>query len=236
MFVNGHRLFMHAEIKIISFLVFGSAMSFGRAQELLLGGILLLIAYGLFGRHCLGQAIRIALRLRWFFLSIAIVYGLFSPGRLLFPAWAWGPTYEGLLQGGERVAGLLLIVFAVNLLLRTTGQGELIAGILWCLRPLSWLGVPHERLAVRIALVLETVTQVQELYRHGRREGEDAAATGRLMGAGAAVNRLFHTVYEKAETAPLQEITLPQRLAIPLWQWGIPLALGALFYGPFSLH
>jgi energy-coupling factor transporter transmembrane protein EcfT len=223
---------MHAEVKIISFLIFGAAMSFGDAEELIMGTIVLVLAYGLFARHSVASAMRILMRMRWFFLSIAIVYGFFSPGRLLFPQIAWGPTYEGLLQGGHRIGGLVMIVFAVNLLLRTTPQAALISGVLWCLHPLSWLGVPHERLAVRIALILDVVRQVQDLYRHGRRDPE--VPTGlrqRLMGMGAATNRLFQSVHDKAETEPLQTIALPERAAIPLWQWGVPLALSAVFFG-----
>jgi energy-coupling factor transport system permease protein len=223
---------MHAEVKIVSFLVFGAAMSFGAVEELIVGTIVLVLSYALFARHYVVSALRISLRMRWFFLSIIIVYGFFSPGRLLLPNVTWGPTYEGLLQGGQRIAGLLMIVFAINLLLRTTSQPALVSSVLWCLHPLSWLGVPHERLAVRIALILDVVTKVQDVYRHGRRNPKPVTGlAARFKRMGATTNRLFQSVHEKAESAPLETITLPERVAIPFWQWGVPLALGAVFFG-----
>lgn len=225
---------MHPAIKIVSFLVFGASVSFGGDWALMLG-LLLLIGFYLWGPlERLFSALRLLARMRWFFLSIAMVYVFFSPGRLLFSTLPWGPTWEGLREGMTRIGVLVLIVLAVNLLLRTTARDDLTAAILWCLKPLSWLGLPHERLAVRIALTLDTVGEVQGVYRHGPRGDETQVArqpvTVRLARIGETAKRLFVTVAERAESAPLHAIELPEESRPPLLQWLFPFILGAAFF------
>lgn len=225
---------MHPAIKIASFLVFGASISFGGDKALIFGMLLLAIFYLLGPLDRLYPVLRLLARMRWFFLSIALVYVFFSPGRLVFSSLpSWGPTWEGLHEGAVRIGVLMLIVLAVNLLLRTTGRDSLTSAILWCLRPLSWCGLPHERLAVRIALTLDTVSAVQGVYRQEPRGDEAQAArqpiTVRLVRIGETAKRLFVTVAERAESAPLHSVELSQESSPPLLQWLFPLALGAVF-------
>lgn len=230
---------MHPAIKIILFLIYAAAVAFGDALSLLAGAVLVLALYLPGPRERLFLALRMLRRMRWLFLSIALVYLLFTPGRLLFSTWPWGPTVEGLSGGAQRIASLMLIVFAVNLLLRTTPRPALISAILWCLMPLSWVGLPRERLAVRIALTLDAVDGVQAIYRHRPRDGEcpeevpaKAPIIGlkaRLWRIGATAQRLVVAVIEQAESVPAQAIEVPRPSNPPLAQWLYPLLLGALF-------
>jgi len=226
---------MHPVIKIILFLIYAAAVAFGGATILLAGAVLVLALYLPGPRERLLLAVRMLRRMRWFFLSIALVYILFTPGRLLFSAWPWGPTVEGLAGGGQRIASLVLIVFAVNLLLRTTLRPALISAILWCLMPLAWVGLPRERLAVRIALTLDAVDSVQVIYRHRPRDDEPPAdirptsLKARLWRIGATAQRLVVAVIEQAESAPAEAIEVPKPSNPPLGQWLYPLLLAALF-------
>ncbi len=230
---------MHPVIKIILFLIYAAAVAFGGATILLAGAVLVVALYLPGPGERLLLALRMLRRMRWFFLSIALVYLLFTPGRLLFSAWPWGPTVEGLVGGGQRIASLVLIVFAVNLLLRTTLRPALISAILWCLTPLAWVGLPRERLAVRIALTLDAVDSVQVIYRHRPRDNEcdeepptdsrPASLKARLWRIGATAQRLVVAVIEQAESAPTEAIEVPKPSNPPLGQWLYPLLLAALF-------
>ncbi len=226
---------MHSVIKIILFLIYAAAIAFGGVTTLLAGAVLMLVLYLPGPGERLLLAFRMLRRMRWFFLSIALVYLLFTPGRLLFSAWPWGPTLEGLTGGGLRIASLVLIVFAVNLLLRTTLRPALISAILWCLTPLAWVGLPRERLAVRIALTLDAVDSVQVIYRHRPRDDEsiaDVCSAGlkaRLWRIGITAQRLVTAVIEQAESAPVVAIEVPRPSNPPLMQWLYPLLLGILF-------
>jgi hypothetical protein len=137
-----------------------------------------------------------------------------------------------------RVAALVLIVAAVNWLLASTAQDDFLSAVIWCLRPLSWLGLPHQRLAVRIALTLEAVSLVRGHYRQQprsaagqapREEGASPSTSQQLLTIAKTAHRLFAEVVAEAENTPLREITLPAQTRPPLWQWAIPLLLTAMF-------
>ena len=189
-------------------------------------------------------------RLKWLFISILIVYLFFTPGQLLWPDVVWSPTVEGLMQGLLRVAVLVLLVAAVNILISSTDQDEFLSAILWCLRPLSFVGLPHERLAVRITLTFDEVSQIRkhhlyESYDESPKGKANAAVSNvasnvskveplmsqepKLLAIAETANRLFLSVIHTAETAPVREIVLPQESRPPAHQWLIPALLITLF-------
>jgi energy-coupling factor transport system permease protein len=227
---------MHAVIKIICFLVFGAAMAVGSEPVLLTGFILVAVLYvselmrGVPTQ--LPTALKMLKRLRWLFLSILIVYLFFTPGVLLIPDVLWGPTQEGLLQGLLRIAVLVLIVAAVNVLIGSTEQAEFLSAVSWCLQPLSWLGLSHERLAVRISLTLEAVGVLRNAYRHEARDDTPEPATNsfepKLSTIAKTAHRLFAKVIDDAAQTSTQTITLPDQSAPPLLQWAIPALLAML--------
>jgi hypothetical protein len=220
---------MHAVIKIISFLIFGIAVSTG-GHEILLAGVLLIMPLYFFERGVhLKNAFMMLRRLKWLFLSILIVYLFFTPGRLLIIDLYWGPTVEGLIQGLSRIFVLLLLVAAVNLLISSTQQDDLLSAILWCLRPLAIFGIPHERLAVRISLTLEAVSQVREDFRHQPREGKVSEKQPVLSAISATAHRLFLSAIQMAESTGTREVVLPEETSPPLSQWLIPIILAVLF-------
>ncbi len=242
---------MHPVIKIILFLILAAAVTFGDVAIRVAGGVLLLVLYLSGPGEWLRIALRMLKRMRWFFLSIAVVYLFFTPGRLLFSFWPWGPTWESLSEGGQRIVSLVFIVLAVNLLLRSTQRPDLISAILWCLLPLAWVGLPRERLAVRIALTLDAIDLVQVIYRHRPYDGrysenvENTQSTveelretrgfsglkERVWRIAATAQRLVLAVIEQAEAAPVQRIEVPRPSHPPMIQWLYPLLLIAVFVG-----
>ena len=76
---------MHAAIKIISFLVFGAAVSTGNGQVLLAGMLLVAPLYFFAEDAHLHGAFNMLKRLKWLFVSIFVVYLFFTPGQLLVP-------------------------------------------------------------------------------------------------------------------------------------------------------
>jgi len=240
---------MHAVIKIVCFLVFGAAMAVGSKPVLLTGFILVVLLYlsGLVRGvpAQLRNALKMLRRLRWLFLSILVVYLFFTPGILLLPDVLWGPTQEGLVQGLLRIAVLVLIVAAVNMLIGSTGQAEFLSAVSWCLQPLSWLGLSHERLAVRISLTLAAVGVLRTTCRHEVRDETSEVAVAnsvesfssepksfesmssgpKLTAIAKTAHHLFARVVNDAEQVSLQTIILPEQSRPPLSQWSIPVLL-----------
>lgn len=220
---------MHAAIKIISFLVFGAAVSTGNGQVLLAGMLLVAPLYFFAEDAHLHGAFNMLKRLKWLFVSILVVYLFFTPGQLLVPGLLWGPTLEGLMQGLLRIAALVLLVVAVNLLIAGTQQEEFLSAILWCLRPLSIFGISHERMAIRITLTLDAVSQVREKFKEDSSAANVEPDSSRLLAISGKASRLFESAITNAESETLREITLPDETRPPVQQWLIPLALIVLF-------
>jgi len=167
-------------------------------------------------------------RLRWLWLSLLILHLWFSS-----PEFSWIPAPPTVLQAGERMLALIMMVLAAQLLVATTPPPLLIATLQWWFTPLLKLGVPTERLAVRLALVLDTVQAVQQLYTETEaRVPVTSSSTSRLTRISGRVADLFAKVLEYADKAPLQNLEIPELRSPPLWQWGYPiLMLVIIFYG-----
>lgn len=222
---------LHPVIRIVTFLVFSAYLAVAEAHSVLLAAVLLGLLYVIHGVACLNAAWPMIRRMRWFFLSILILYFWFTPGQpaltfLPLPT-AWLPTSEGVSEGILRSAALLSIILAVNLLLYSTSQAQLVAAIHWLVRPLRWAGISPERLAIRIMLVMESLAVVQSEVRAVRtRQQGDGSRLRRLGDFSAAV---FLQITRAAEQAPCRTVTLPPCPAPPRHQWLYPLLLGAGF-------
>ncbi|NOX76062.1 MAG: hypothetical protein GXP17_05505 [Gammaproteobacteria bacterium] len=218
---------MHAVIQIVSFLVLGTAVSVGDGQLLLASTLLVVPLYLVSGWRHWPQAWKMLARLRWLFLSMLIVYLFFTPGQLLWPGLEWSPTVEGLGQGLLRIGSLVLLVLAVNLLIAGSEQAAFLSAIVWCLRPLRIIGLQHERLAVRLTLALDAVSEI----RSGDRvRGKATTKQGsKIQAIVQTATRLFGDAETRARSVVPHQIVLPEETHPPLIQWLIPLALAILF-------
>jgi len=220
---------MHPVIRIISFIVLTAFLARGDAANILVAIMVLTFLYMKLDGQSWHAAWRLLRRMRWLFLSIAVIYLWLTPGAPLIPGMpslaAWLPTVEGLWQGGLRIISLALMVTAASLLLSVTSRDEVLGALHWMMAPLGLLRFPHERFAVRAALSMEAVTQVQAHVRTALAAGGEAA--GAMARIGAVAGAIFATVTGEAEGASCESITLTEQSAPPLAQWGLPLLLAA---------
>lgn len=102
------------------------------------------------------QFMRLLRRTRWIMLTLLLIYAYVTPGAGVWPQWGiWSPTREGLLDGAYQLMRLLAVLAGLALLLTLLHRERLMAGLYVLLYPLCWLGVPRERIAVRLALTLD---------------------------------------------------------------------------------
>ena len=173
--------------------------------------IILPIFLWLFKINCtFSSAIPLLKRLRWLFLSLLIL-------NLWLTTFTWLPSIDGLLLALDRIVALFIIVLAAHLFLHTTPTQDIIATWQWWLKPFKKFG--SERLAVRLALVLDTVATVQNLYLNL----PSTSTTNPLKKIGEQVAGLFIQVLNHAETTPLRTLEIPKLQPPPWWQWSLPL-------------
>jgi len=202
-------------------------MALARPVLLFAGGILLLTAYLDVGPQSVRSLAGILARLRWLLIAILLVYGWWTPGADLLPgAGAFSPTVQGLQLGLLRVLALINIVCAVHLLLQTTPREQLISALMLVARPFG--SDNGERFAVRVVLVMETVSQVQPMVKAAiGRHRPGSPAPSRL---GRYARMIYEEVLERAQLTEPKAIDIPDPVPPPFYQWLIPSVLGLAFW------
>ena len=228
---------IHPVIRILSFLIFGLCVSFGSEPQLLLASLAIVLGYASVRFANLAESWMMLKRMRWLFLSIFIVYLWFTPGHRLFPfLQSVSPSVEGLALGFVRVYSLFLIVIGVNLFIRSIEREELIRAILWLLKPFRHIGLPYERLAIRIALTFDFVGEARTLFQgsgmrvrsDSQQESENCVDTStsrysrilkRLSKISDSAVQLFQNVLEKAASTECHHVSIPEYNTPPAYQW-----------------
>lgn len=98
-------------------------------------------------------------RSRWLLLGIVLVYAFQLPGPALLDAWAWGPSQPGVVAGAVQAWRLATMLLLIDLLVLRLPAVTLLSGLFALLSPLNGLGLPAERLAVRLGLTLHALAQ-----------------------------------------------------------------------------
>lgn len=214
---------MHPVIRILCLLIAAGFLARGGWEQVgLLAALLAALILG-FDRDRRGGYLRSLRRLRFLLLSIAIAYGWFSPGEPLLPVLGdWSPVREGLLEGMLRASALAVLALAVHLLLAVTDRESLIAAITWWARPLGGIGLPPERLALRLTLAMEAVPQLREMVAAGRERAREQSPLRRI---GAFAAGVFDATLAAAEVEPLPRIAVPTLAPPHALQWLVPAAL-----------
>lgn len=94
-------------------------------------------------------------RSRWLLLTLIVLFGWATPGSPV--SGVPGASIEGLHLATDHAFRLMLALAALALVLKLLTPVELVAGLRLLLAPLAVIGLPRDRLAVRVALTLEEV-------------------------------------------------------------------------------
>lgn len=124
-----------------------------RSGAVLAGSCLVVIVWAFFsaGLHLR----RLLRRSIWLMLTLFVVFFWMTPGTpLSLMPFA---SVEGLHLAVMQSARVLLAIASLALVLQYLSRADLVAGMYFFLLPLSRIGVPAKRLAVRLMLTLEEV-------------------------------------------------------------------------------
>ena len=111
----------------------------------------LVVAFGCARAQC----VRLLARVRVLLLAILVLFAWFTPGEAVFMDWPRaGPSWEGLLLALTHAGRLVALVCWVALLLGSMPTNRLVSGLYALFRPCRILGLPTERIALRLLLVL----------------------------------------------------------------------------------
>jgi energy-coupling factor transport system permease protein len=234
-FLHPLREAVHPAIRIISLIVFAILVSHSTLWHLLL--VLLLFIYIYFWKLSLSarqRALSMLFRMRWFFVSLLFVYGWLSPDPLTgeVSVWDW-PNQSGLYAACRQILALSLIMLAVNVLFVSSRRQELVQAIYWLVRPLAFLGLSREQLAVRLVLVLDQAVTVreglnQELSEQAI-EKSGVQYRWRFSSISEKAAALIRRTLSRAETSADQHLIFYPLTPPPWYQWLMPVGIAVLF-------
>ena len=201
---------MHPVIRVISFILF--AILIARATLIQMGVAFVFLSGLLFIKPGLSfrQPLRMLWKLKWLLLSILIVYLLSHAEIARHEPWL------AIQPALKQVMYIFLVLIAVSSLIATTSRDELIEAIIWLARPVRFLGVSPQRLAIRIALIMEYVPQLQQQLSQPQLLPQ---ANSKLQLLANRLYAAFDLVVQAAEHHPCQQITLRSTGAPTSLQW-----------------
>ena len=168
------------------------------------------------------QVLKMSSRLRWFFLSILFLYCWFYPGSPLFPSLGdFSPIKEGVDEAALRISSLLLIISYCGFLLLLTPRNELIAGIQYLLTPLKLFGIDSSSFALRLALVLAIVPQMNE-RRLARVQSMPAKSLSMVVDK---ASELVREAAEQSVDYEIETIQVPEQVVPGVFDFLVPALL-----------
>ncbi|MBL4850821.1 MAG: hypothetical protein JKY90_00850 [Gammaproteobacteria bacterium] len=211
---------MHPLIRVVCLLLIAGFIASAHSVFLLITLCILAAVY-ILASLSLKQCWSLVRRMRWFFLSILIIYFWFTPGRAFSPELAntlWIPSVDGVEQGLIRVACLVLIIATVSALLQSTCKEQLFSAIYSLISWTRHLGLSPERFSVRVTLTLEALTATQSIISTTREQlapsgqestpqehMESSPSTPSTRGANTSLGMLSHSL--RARIAGLAKVT-----------------------------
>jgi len=166
-------------------------------------------------------------RLRWFWLSIMLLYAVMVPGDPVIKITAdLGLTRAGLLEGFERCVSLLLVLLYFSLFNAYTDKSAWTAGIFWLLKPLRIFGVHIEKLSLRLAMTMQAVNDLQQ-ERKKIRNGISVLSDWKQIPDRIAT--VFTHVLSRAEQQESREYIFEHE-PVRLYQWIFPVSLCGLLW------
>ncbi len=157
---------MHPALRLLELVLLAMLVQFLSPTALALVGMLVTGgALRYYGR----LFVRTLRRSRWLLITLLLIYSFTTPGEFIH-GWPinFAPTYEGLESGLMQSARLVTMLAGLSILLGSTGQEDLMAGIFVLLHLLRYVGVSAERFTARLWLTLEYVEQAPANGEHWR--------------------------------------------------------------------
>jgi energy-coupling factor transport system permease protein len=151
-FILERDLKFHPAAQILTWCLMVAILQFMALEILLIAaGFVFLFALWLSAR----KLVQLLRRTRWVMLSLLLIYAYSTPGqRLIDSLGMFSPSSEGLSDGMLQLVRLLAALAGLAILLDRLQRQQMISGLYTLLAPLMLIGVPRERVAVRLALTL----------------------------------------------------------------------------------
>jgi energy-coupling factor transporter transmembrane protein EcfT len=157
------------------------------------------------------QCVRLLARICVLLLAILVLFAWFTPGEAIFMDWSRAsPSREGLLLALTHGGRLVALVCWVAILLGRMPTDRLVSGLYALARPCRIFGLPTERIALRLLLVLR--------HASAARNGERSWQNWKTW-LNPPVVDVLDSVQLTRERLGVRDIVLPVGASILLVYW-----------------
>lgn len=231
---------MHPAIKIVNLVIVSIFLTQGGWSTLLLTGALLLPFY-IVQSELWRPAIKMIFRLKWFFISILLIYYIYTPDVGQSTQTIINQISGHVAPGFFRISVLVFILFSVNLFIRTTSKEEILSALLWLFLPLKLVNFNVERVSLRAILTLEYIevlslrlTEYKEIKSIEESRNSNAHFFAKKKWAFLHLIKhsgiILREILEEAETTSGKSYTIDCLESPKFIQFVFPLVLCLLFY------
>ena len=166
----------------------------------------------------LSAAFKLLRRVRWLLLSILLIYTWLPLGTLQDSLW---------LAAG-RIGLLLLILFALQALVLNMPQEEIVMGLYQVLLPLVLLGLPREKVVLRLMLTIENIAKMPEIVR--QQQTATPTTQSRFSRISQRLMSVITGILSHCETASHGEVMINTAHGVPAWQWVVPIMVAMVYF------
>ena len=214
----------HPLIRVICFLVLAIGLAWGNAWALLVGTLWLMVIWQKIGLPS-ADVLCFIRRLRWLFVSIALIYLLTIPGEPI-TTLSELPTFEGVWFSLHRIVILILMVLAVEALVLRVEQDDLVQSIYYLLSPLKILNIDIDHWVLRIVLTLQLLNDGRHLMPHN----DVTQATTLRQRLNNIVEAISERITTLNDNTPVMDVIEVEFAALPNYlSWIFPMLIGISF-------
>lgn len=226
---------MHPVIRISIFLIFTFFIIQVKPVQLLLAGFILFSASLFLDKKYVTMMWTMVWRLKWFYISIFVLFSLFTPNDITITstasAYILGNVNSGYYFSLIKITALILIVMSVIVLVVSIPRHELIASLILLSKPLTVIGFPSERFAVRLYLIIDFVETLPSVVSFGSQESPAKMNfKSKIKHIVSSLHLVVNEVYNLAENSECKKIQYDKINLPHIYQWGYLIVCIGLFY------
>ncbi len=212
---------MHPVIRISIFLIFTYFIVQNKPGQLILAGFILFGASLFQTKYNLALMWKMVWRLKWFYISIFILFYFSSPNNIPGVSEFYG-VYVALIK----ITALMLIVIAVIIFIISIPRPELIVALIYLSRPLGIVGFSSDRFAVRLFLIIEFAETIPEIITNTNVTQE----TSKIKKIVFSLSSIVNEIYDLAENSECKKIQYDNIKLPRYYQWSYLIFTVGLFY------
>ncbi len=213
---------MHPVIRISVFLIFTYFIVQNKPGQLILAGFILFGACLFQTKYYLKLMGKMIWRLKWFYLSILILFYISSPNDISGVSEFYG-IYVSLIK----ITALVLIVIAVIIFIISIPRSELIASLIYLSNPLHVFGFSSERFAVRLFLIIEFTESIPTIISTKNTVNQEKSKIKKIV---STLSNIVSQIYRLAETSDCKKIKFESIKLPRYYQWSYLVFTVGLFY------